>query len=70
MILNIKEKKNQIRKTIFNLRLKERLKNKEKDLTLNILKDLKAKYFKQNFQILFVWTSLVYNSFESYIQLN
>ena len=68
MILNIKEKKNQIRKTIFNLRLKERLKNKEKDLTLNIFNDLKSKYFKQNSQILFVWTSLVYYSFESYNQ--
>ena len=70
MILNIKEKKNQTRKRILIKRLNERLKIKEKDLTLNILKDLKAKYFKQNFQILFVWTSLVYYSFESYIQLN
>ena len=70
MILNIKEKKNQTKKRILIKRLNERLKNKEKDLTLNILKDLKAKYFKQNFQILFVWTSLVYYSFESYIQLN
>ena len=68
MILNIKEKKNQIRKTIFNIRLKERLRNKEKDLTLNIFNDLKSKYFKQNSQILFVWTSLVYYSFESYNQ--
>ena len=53
-ILNIKEKKNQTRKRMLIKRLNERLKNKEKDLTLNILKDLKAKYFKQNFQILFV----------------
>jgi hypothetical protein len=70
MIFNIKENKNKTRKRILIKRLNERLKNKEKDLTLNILKDLKAKYFKQNFQILFVWTSLVYYSFESYIQLN
>ena len=68
MILYIKENKIQSRKRIITKSINERLKNKEKDLPFNILKDLKAKYFKQNFQILFVWTSLVYYSFESYNQ--
>ena len=68
MIFNIKEKKNKTGKRISIKRINERLRNKDKDITLNILKDLKAKYFKHNSQILFVWTSLVYYSFESYNQ--
>jgi hypothetical protein len=34
----------------------------------NILNDFKAKYFNENFNILFEWTSLVLYSFESFNQ--